>query len=148
MPGNIRFTIIPATVCVLWLNLNLAMSRRLKKVMIVDDDPGVQDAFRLIFERAGYITCVFSNGNIILAGDFELPDIIILDKQLSGVDGLDVCRFLKSQERTRHVPVIIVSAAPQVAQQALAACADGFLEKPFRNKELLDLVARRLATQE
>lgn len=115
-----------------------------KKVLIVDDDPGIQDAFRLIFERAGYHTTVLSSGNAILDGSFELPDIFILDKQLSGVDGLDVCRFLKADERTRHIPVVLVSATPQVAALAKAVCADDFLEKPFKNKELLAMVERHI----
>jgi DNA-binding response OmpR family regulator len=124
------------------------MNRHPKKVLIVDDDPGVQDAFRLVFERAGYATSVMSNGNIILGGDFEVPDIVILDTQLSGVDGLDVCRFMKSQARTKHVPIIIVSATPYVERMAASVLADGFLEKPFNNQALLDLVEKHLASIE
>ena len=109
-------------------------------IIIVEDDPGVQDAFQLIFERAGYETIILSSGNTILNGSFDIPDVFILDKQLSGVDGLDVCRFLKAQQRTRDIPVIIVSATPHVAKPAFAANADDFLEKPFKNKELLAIV--------
>ena len=116
-----------------------------KKILVTEDDPGVQDAFRVIFERAGYDTTVFSSANPILNGAYELPDIFILDKQLSGVDGLDVCRFLKSQEHTRHIPVIIVSATPHIASLAIDAMADDFLEKPFRKHILLDIVAKHVA---
>lgn len=112
----------------------------LKKVLIIDDDPGVQDAFRLIFERAGYETLVLNSPQSVLAGQAPLPDIYIIDKQLSGVDGLDVCRFLKGQLQTQDLPVIMVSATPHVARLAKAACADAFLEKPFRQRDLLQLV--------
>ncbi len=113
-----------------------------RKVLIIDDDPGMQDAFRLIFERAGYETTVLSSANPILDGIAAIPDLYILDKQLSGVDGLDVCRFLKAQPGTADVPVIMVSATPHVARMAKEACADGFLEKPFRQKELLAMAAQ------
>ena len=115
-----------------------------KKVLIVDDDLGIQDAFRIIFERAGYSVTVLSSGNAILEGVFDIPDIFILDKQLSGVDGLDVCRFLKKQKETCHLPIIVVSATPHVARLATDACADDFLEKPFKNKDLLAMVEKHL----
>jgi DNA-binding response OmpR family regulator len=115
-----------------------------RKILIIDDDPGMQDAFRMIFERAGYQVDVLSSGNPILSGDFNIPDLFILDKQLSGIDGLDVCRYIKSNAQTQHLPVIIVSATPHVATLSKAVSADDFLEKPFRNKELLALVEKHL----
>jgi CheY-like chemotaxis protein len=115
-----------------------------KKVLIIDDDPGMQDAFRLIFDHAGYEATVLNSAGTVLGGTAPLPDIYILDKQLSGVDGLDVCRFLKDQPSTRDIPVIIVSATPHVARLAQAVDADGFIEKPFRRRDLLDMVARIL----
>ncbi len=115
-----------------------------KKVLVTDDDPGMQDAFRLIFERAGYETIVLSSASTILDGTAPVPDIYIMDKQLSGVDGLDVCRFLKAQPLTAHVPVIMVSATPHAGRLAKVACADGFLEKPFRQRELLEMVDGQL----
>ena len=112
----------------------------------MDDDLGIQDAFRLIFERAGYLITILSSGNAIFEGGFELPDIFILDRQLSGVDGLDVCRFLKKGETTRDIPVIIVSATPHVARQAVDVRADDFLEKPFRIRDLLAMVEKHLGS--
>lgn len=119
-----------------------------QKVLITDDDLGVQDAFRIIFERAGYETTVLASATPIINGTAPIPDIYILDKQLSGVDGLDVCRFLKETPKTAHIPVIIISASPNIGRLAKAACADAFLEKPFKKKDLLDLVARHLAAAE
>ena len=119
-----------------------------KKVLITDDDSGVQDAFRIVFERAGYETTVLASAIPILNGTAPIPDVYILDKQLSGVDGLDVCRFLKEQPQTANIPVIIISASPQIGKLAKAACADGFLEKPFKKQDLLDLVDRHLAAAE
>lgn len=103
-----------------------------KTVLVVDDDPGMQDVFRLLFDRAGYTTIILSSAATVLNSTAPVPDIYILDKQLSGVDGMDVCRFLKAQSHTRDLPVIMVSASPHAARLAKAACADDFIEKPFR----------------
>ena len=116
----------------------------LKHIILTDDDPGIQDAIPLVFKKAGYRVTVFRNGDQLLNNDFEVPDLFILDKQLSGVDGLDICRFLKSQNATRHVPVIMLSASPQIASLAKLAGADGFLEKPFKMRELRDIVAKHI----
>lgn len=118
---------------------------RKKRVLITDDDPAMQDAFSLIFKRAGYDVTVFEYPDALLDGTAPVPDIYILDKQLSGVDGLDVCRYLKNQPETAQVPIIIVSATPHMARLAKEACADGFLEKPFQPRELLEMVAQLLA---
>lgn len=114
----------------------------MKQIIIVDDDPPIQDAFRLIFERAGYGVTIYENGNALLRNDFSLPDIFILDKQLSGADGLHICHRLKQQETTRHIPVIILSASPHIHRMAKDAGANDFLEKPFSLKDLLEMVKK------
>lgn len=113
-----------------------------KKILITDDDSGVQDIFKLIFERAGYEVAVYGEAFSIFQNKFTTPDLFLLDKQLSGQDGLEVCQFLKSQSVTKDIPVIIVSATPGISKMALDAGADDFLEKPFQMKELLKLVAK------
>ncbi len=115
-----------------------------KHIILTDDDPGVQDAFRTALERAGYHVTVFANGNSLLEGRFEVPDIFLLDKQLSGVDGLDICRHLKSTPATANIPVIMLSATPQIDRLAKSAGADGFLEKPFRMRQLTELISGML----
>ena len=112
-----------------------------KKVIITDDDNAMQDALRLIFERAGYEATIYANGNSLLNNGHELPDIYILDKQLSGVDGLDICRHLKAQARSSNIPVIMLSATPNIAKLAIEAGAAAFLEKPFKMRDLLELTA-------
>ena len=116
----------------------------MKKIICADDDPGLQDVLPLICSRAGYEVTMFSNGEQIMENKFDLPDIFLLDKQLSGADGIEICRFLKAQDSTRHIPVIIVSASPNLDKQASAAGADGFLEKPFKMKLLLELLKKHI----
>jgi CheY-like chemotaxis protein len=114
----------------------------MKRIIIVDDDPGVQSAFSLIFDPELYEVVVYSNGNELLNNQFEAPDLFILDKQLSGVDGLDICRLLKSQPFTCNIPVLIISASPNIANLAVQAGADGFIEKPFSIMEIREMVMK------
>ena len=114
----------------------------MKKIICADDDPGLQDVLPLLFGRAGYEVTMFSNGEQIMENQFEVPDLFLLDKQLSGVDGMVVCRFLKSQDMTRNIPVIIVSASPNLDSESKAAGADDFVEKPFQPKVLLSLLKK------
>jgi DNA-binding response OmpR family regulator len=115
-----------------------------KRVLIVDDDAGIQDILKIIFDRAGYQTTIYASGSLILEDKFDNPDIFIVDKQLSGVDGLDICRHLKRGEHTRNIPIIMVSASPDIDKLSHAAGADAFVEKPFRSRDLLDCVAKHI----
>ncbi len=114
-----------------------------KKIAIADDDPGVQDIFKIIFEKAGYETLSYVNGKELMQETNEqLPSIYILDKQLSGMNGLDICNKLKCDQKTKHIPVIMVSATPGIKEMAHKAGANDFLEKPFKTKELLEMVEK------
>lgn len=112
-----------------------------KKILITDDDPGIQEVLRIVLEIAGYEVQVHSSASSLMEGDFENPDIFILDKQLSGIDGLQLCRYLKSKESTRTIPVMIVSATPQLEELVKNTGADDFLEKPFNIQELLSKIS-------
>jgi CheY-like chemotaxis protein len=113
-----------------------------KTVLITEDDPAIMDALEMVFSRHGYRVLTFTNGAPLLANQFDKPDIFLIDRQLSGVDGLDICRHLKAHPETKDIPVIIFSASPHVHNHAIAAGADSFIEKPFSNKAVLDLVAK------
>jgi CheY-like chemotaxis protein len=116
----------------------------MKHIILADDDPAMRDVFQIIFQRSGYAVTIYANGEALMKNEIELPDIFILDKQLSGVDGFDVCRHLKNQELTKNIPVLITSASPYVAEAAIKAGADAFIEKPFKMKELINLVEKTL----
>lgn len=114
----------------------------MNEIIIADDDVSMREIFELILQRAGYTVTIYADGEMLLDNDFKLPDLFILDKQLSGVDGLDVCRFLKNQESTKNIPVIIISASPYIANFASEAGAEAFVEKPFKTKELLAVIKK------
>lgn len=114
----------------------------MKRIIVTDDDEGIRDIFKMIFERAGYNVQVFDEASAILENNFTVPDLFLLDRQLSGYDGLEICKFLKNQNATKNVPVIIVSASSEIHELARKAGADDFIEKPFQIKELLGVVER------
>lgn len=114
----------------------------MKRIILAEDDCSIQDTVRLILESAGYHVDIFSDGDLIIRNEFTVPDVFILDRQLPGIDGLDVCRFLKQNESTKDVPVIMLSANPMIVKLAKLAGADYAIEKPFRMKDLKGAVER------
>lgn len=112
----------------------------MKKVLFVDDDFAIRDVYQTVFERAGFDITTLENGESIMSGDFEEPDIFIIDKQLYGADGVELCRLLKKRLVHADTPVILFSASPRIKELADDAGADDFLEKPFGIKTLLDMV--------
>lgn len=115
-----------------------------KRIIVTDDDPGLQDIFKIILERAGYEVEIFNSGNQLLDDNYKLPDLFLLDKQLSGYDGIEICTTLKNQSATKHIPIIMISANPGIGKLAVKAGADDFIEKPFDIKYLLNLVSKYL----
>ena len=111
-----------------------------KKILIADDDPGIQDILTIIFERAGFEVEIKKNGEDLLNNKFTMPDLFLVDKQLSGYNGLDICRYLKSQRHTKNIPVIMISASPDIGRSSREAGADAYIEKPFEISNLVDLV--------
>ena len=116
----------------------------MKHVLIADDDPGIQDVLGIILKGAGYKATIISNADAIFNNEFIEPDIFIIDKQLSNIDGLEVCRFLKNRKEFSHTPVILFSAGGNLQEIAKAAGADDFLEKPFLLETLLQLIEKHI----
>ena len=85
-----------------------------KKVVVVEDDESIRDILQIILEREGYSTINCRDGNDIFNGTVEVPDLYMIDRQLSGADGLEVCKFLRQQHTTNSVPIIILSATPGI----------------------------------
>jgi len=114
------------------------------KILIADDDPGIRDIFNIVLAKAGYDIEVKDDANEIFKNKFRIPDLFLIDRLLSGVDGLDVCRHLKTNEQTKQIPVIMVSASPDIGVLAVKAGADDFVEKPFDLAYLLEVIERNI----
>lgn len=113
-----------------------------KKIVIADDDRSILEVLKVILDRAGYKTETMLNGKMLLNHAPVGSDLILLDIRMSGADGLIICKHLKSQEATKGIPVIMVSAVPELELRAQEAGADGFLEKPFNMRQLLRVIEK------
>ena len=116
----------------------------MKQIIIVEDDASIKEIMTIILTKAGYSITSFSYAAPILDNNFRPPDAFILDKQLPDADGLDLCYFLKTQTATKNIPVIMVSANPNIIALANKALADDALEKPFKRKDLVDMVTKHV----
>jgi DNA-binding response OmpR family regulator len=113
-------------------------------ILVADDDPGIVDALQMVLEDADYEVRTATDGHTVRKVKEQLPDVILLDIWMSGDDGRDICRHLKSREATMNIPIIMISATSDLAQSAKAAGADDFLPKPFHMQHLLDKVEKHL----
>lgn len=113
---------------------------RKKRILITDDDLGILEVLQIIFEHAGYEVDLIPDAKKLLDQEFRIPDLFILDKQLSGYDGLDICKFLKKQESSKSIPIVMISATPNLEVRAREAGANFFIEKPFDVQTLLETV--------
>src|SRR5688572_25456401 len=89
-----------------------------KYVLVADDDPAILDSTQLLLEELGYRVKTTVNGDTVRDMREDLPDILLLDIWMSGWDGRDICRHLKRQAQTSHIPIIIISANRDVAAMA------------------------------
>src|SRR5262249_28670662 len=109
------------------------------RVLVVDDDPEIVTFLATLLELEGIESQVATSAAAALSLlDRALPALVLLDIAMPDRDGLDLCRALKKDPRTRDVPVFVVSARPgkDVVERALAAGAEEFIRKPFENQEL------------
>ena len=117
-------------------------------ILIVDDTMDTRELYALYFRSTGFTVLTAHDGSsgVSLARD-KRPDDIVMDLSMPGLDGIAATRQLKSDDRTRRTPVIILTGYPMRAIQngALAAGADAFLTKPCLPEELEKHVQRFLS---
>lgn len=119
------------------------MNQVKKKIMVADDDPGILDVLNIMLaEIGGYDVTTTSNGQSVMDLKDNYPDLFLLDLWMSGIDGREVCEHLKSNEQTKHIPVIIFSANRDVKTIAESVGADDHLTKPFQMNDLLEKVKK------
>lgn len=114
-------------------------------VLIADDDPLVLRSITFVLKKAGFpIRTATDGAEALRLIEEEVPVVALLDVMMPHHDGLEVCRWIKAEPRTAHVPVFLVTARAMSAERerGLAAGADHYVTKPFVNKELVSLVRK------
>jgi len=114
------------------------------KLLLVEDDPALLELLEYRFRNEGYNVRATPDGDeaLILAAE-ETPDLVILDWMIEGTSGLEVCRRLRRDKTTAHVPIIMLTAreAEDDRIRGLDTGADDYLTKPFSPRELMARVA-------
>lgn len=123
-------------------------------ILVVDDEEPIQELLRFNLEKEGYLVRVAKDGREALNHVVnDQPDLIVLDLMLPGMDGLEVCRKLRSNPKFQQIPIIMLTAKGEEIDKVLGLelGADDYMTKPFSPRELLARIKarlRRLNTQE
>lgn len=116
-----------------------------QKILAVDDDRDILDALKHVLYYGGYEVVTSINAeNIFEQVERYKPNLILLDIMLSGKDGRQVCRQLKTNLTTKQIPIIMISATPGLRQDILSCGAEDFIAKPFDINDLLNRIAQKL----
>lgn len=109
------------------------------KLLVVDDTPRNVRLLEAVLTSNGYAVTSANSGPQALEGlSNDPPDLVLLDIQMAGMNGYEVCRRIRGDEATRFLPVIMVTSSDaEVRVDAIDAGADDFIAKPFNRQELL-----------
>ena len=111
-----------------------------EKILIVDDEEHIVELLRFNVQNAGYKVFTANNGTAALKiANKEIPDLILLDLMLPGIDGLDVCKEVKKNNDTKNTAIIMLTAKGEELDKILGLelGADDYITKPFSVRELL-----------
>ncbi|MBP7276006.1 MAG: response regulator transcription factor [Kiritimatiellae bacterium] len=111
-----------------------------ERILVVEDEEDILDLIRFKLEREGYVVRGCANGEDALrAASQDRPNLILLDLMLPGVDGLEVCRRLRSDPHTSRIPVVMLTAKSEEIDvvAGLEVGADDYIPKPFSPRILL-----------
>ncbi len=125
-----------------------------ERILVVDDEENLLELINYNLTKEGFrVRCVASGEEALAEARQSLPDLIVLDLLLPAVDGLEVCRRLKNDSRTRHIPIIMLTAKSEESDMVagLELGADDYVTKPFSPRVLLariKAILRRKAAPE
>lgn len=111
-----------------------------QKIAIVEDEPDIAEVLEYNLEREGFETYTLLRGDTALeAIRAEVPDLILLDLMLPGLDGLELCRMLKREGTTSQIPVVMLTAKGDEVDRivGLELGADDYIPKPFSTREVV-----------
>ena len=117
-------------------------------ILVADDDPDIREMLAFRLERSGFRVSACADGPAALAAVAdEVPDLVILDLNMPGMSGLDVCRALRRDPSSSAVPVVMLTARTQESdvEASFAAGADDYIPKPFSPREVVSRIEAVMA---
>jgi DNA-binding response OmpR family regulator len=117
-----------------------------RKVLVIDDERDNRELIHQILSDRFNVLMAKDGEEGILVARSELPDVILLDITMPKMDGIAVCEALRSNEATRHIPIMMITASVDLDArvQSFMTGADDFLSKPFKSKELIARVVSKI----
>ena len=117
------------------------------RLLIVDDDIDLLTVVKSLLNKRGFKVSIYSDWDTAWEAVKSYdPQLILLDVFLNGVDGLEICKRLKTSTYTRHIPIIVFSSYPRVAETAISEYgADDFIAKPFEVNDLVKKIHKVLS---
>jgi two-component system, OmpR family, alkaline phosphatase synthesis response regulator PhoP len=117
-----------------------------KCMLICEDDEGIIDLAQVVIEDMGHRAIAEMNSSKVYTTIEKVkPDLVLLDIWMPGLTGDEIVSYLKANESTRHIPIIIMSASKDTEKVAREVGADAFLTKPFEIGTLESIVEKYLA---
>lgn len=117
-----------------------------KKIMVIEDDKDIRDTIVYILEEQEYEVVSSGDSKILTKLNDHKPDLILIDNWLtewkSDATGQELSKELKTNPKTKHIPIIIISAVSNIKQIAEDGLADSYLQKPFDMDALIDMVKK------
>jgi DNA-binding response OmpR family regulator len=119
----------------------------MKRILVVDDEIGALTLIGIMLERGGFSVLKAKDAQAALAElDKETPDLIILDVMMPGMNGIELCKVIRSRTETSMIPVLILSARgdAESGMRGMDAGANDYLPKPILHHDLVDKVRKML----
>jgi len=125
----------------------LEREQAISTVLVVEDDPALSVLIgELLGTKSLAVASLDDAGQLWLALEAVMPDLVLLDNDMAGVDGISLCRAMRSDERWAPMPLVFLSerGSPEVVREMFAAGADDFVSKPVSGDDLVTRVANRI----
>jgi DNA-binding response OmpR family regulator len=107
-----------------------------KKVCLIETDDDLRLLLQESLSEDGYQVEAISNAYPLFEVSRNWPDVFLIEIELESINGLEICRWIKNQEETMNIPVILISGSPELDVLANDSRADGFISKPVDLEEL------------
>ena len=112
-----------------------------KKILILDDNEDILEMMKIALEDEGHeVECMVNTNDIYKTISHTKPDLLIVDYILPGINGGELCHQVKTNPKTEHIPVIMVSGHQRVLQSLGTYGADVFIAKPFSLEDIVNNV--------
>ncbi|WP_316831666.1 response regulator transcription factor [Pedobacter aquatilis] len=116
-----------------------------KKIVILEDDAGIMEVLEFLLQEENYQVDGYASVDAFQQADLIPPDLYLLDVRLPDGNGIEVCSRIKNSERTKNVPVLMMSAHDTPDNISASCQAEGFISKPFDIDDFLQRVAMAIA---